>query len=123
MPRTGLFFERVNQMSAIISDSDFEAGILRAPVPVLVRFAPAPDEASNAVLGEVADALAGRALVTSIDNQTNSELAARYDATGAPILVIFDKGKPVTRRSDLPGKDELVHWMEHNGVGCACHPG
>ena len=79
-----------------IADDDFEAEVIRAPVPVLVDFwAPwcGPCKSIAPVLEELAQEYDGRLKVVKVNVDENPETPGRYGVRGIPNLMIFKQGE------------------------------
>jgi thioredoxin 2 len=80
-------------------EAGFEAEA-RAPVPVLVDLWATwcgPCHAVAPVLERLAARHAGRIKVVKVDVDASPALAARFDASSIPLLVVLRNGEPVER--------------------------
>lgn len=81
-----------------VSESTFEAEVLKADKPVLVDFwaewCP-PCRAVGPILDQIAVEHAEKLTVLKLNVDENPALAARYNVTSIPALKVFDGGKVV----------------------------
>ncbi len=79
-----------------VSDSDFEAEVLKADKPVLIDFwAPwcGPCKSIAPVIDELASEYDGRLKVVKINVDDNPQTPARYGVRGIPNLLIIRNGQ------------------------------
>jgi thioredoxin 1 len=97
------------------TDETFERDILAAEGPVLVEFwaewcrtcgAMAP------VIRELAEALAGRVTVGTLDVDANPDTADRYGVRGLPTILLFHKGAVVGQATGFVPKKVLLENLE-----------
>jgi thioredoxin 2 len=98
----------------IITDADFEARVLKSPLPALV-FAWAPwcptCRAFLPVIDEFAKDSAGRVRVGKLNVDQNPGLSSRFNILSVPQILVFDHGE---LRETLPGslqKHEIMMKM------------
>ena len=81
-----------------ITDSNFDALALKAPLPVLIDFTAAwcaPCRAIAPHIAAIARDYAGRLTVATCDVDAESALAARLDVRAMPTLLLFKGGQVV----------------------------
>ncbi|HXU07201.1 MAG TPA: thioredoxin domain-containing protein [Polyangia bacterium] len=81
-----------------ITDTNFDALALKAPLPVLIDFTAAwcaPCRAIAPHVAEIARAYAGRLTVGTCDTDSNCDLVARLDVRAMPTLLLFKGGQVV----------------------------
>jgi len=86
-----------NAAPAAVSDASFAADVLRSDVPVLVDFWAAwcgPCHMIAPTVEKIAQKYAGRLKVVKLNVDENPRMAAQYQATSIPMLLIFKNGKP-----------------------------
>ncbi len=83
-----------------ISEAEFQAFVLEAPVPVLVDFHATwcgPCAWLDPVLEELARGAEGRYRVVKVDTDAAPELSGRYRVGSVPTVVCFRDGREVDR--------------------------
>ncbi len=84
--------------ASAVTTADFEKEVLQSDVPVLVDFwAPwcPPCRALGPTLDAVADEYQGKARVVKVDVDDEPEVAARYQVSSIPVLMLFKGGERV----------------------------
>jgi thioredoxin 2 len=100
----------------MVTDGNFEAKVLKSPLPVLL-FAWAPWCPSCGAAAPIVDQFAsesrGRIRVGKVNVDASPQVAARFSIMSVPFLFIFDNGE---LKESLPGalqKHELMLKMAH----------
>jgi thioredoxin 1 len=81
-----------------ITDTNFDALALKAPLPVLIDFTAAwcpPCRAIAPHIAAIARDYAGRLTVATCDTDSNTALAVRLDVRAMPTLMLFKGGQVV----------------------------
>jgi thioredoxin 1 len=73
----------------------FDQLVINSPIPVLVNFHTPWSRRMVPLLGQLAEAYAGRLRVVQVDISTNPDLAMRFKIRAVPTLLIFKKGVPI----------------------------
>jgi len=97
-----------------VSDTSFEADVLKAEGPVLVDFWAewcGPCKAIGPALEELAGEYAGKLTVAKIDIDSNPRTPTTYNVRGIPTLVMFKDGKPVSTKVGAMPKSVLREWI------------
>ena len=79
-----------------IGEADYEASVLKAPLPAIVDFYAADSEACKTLaprFGAVAEKFAGKASFFRVLRQKNPALSEKLGVTETPTLVFFKGGK------------------------------
>lgn len=95
-----------------VTEADFSAAVLEASgsKPVLVDFWASwcrPCTMMAPVLDELAGAESDKLTVAKVDVEANQELAAEYQITAIPALLLFSEGTPVQRLTGAKSKAAL----------------
>ncbi len=99
-------------MSVIsVTEKNFEAEVLKSPVPVLVDFWAqwcGPCKQLTPIIDELASELAGKLKVVKANVDEASELSAQYNIMSIPTLIVFKKGQAVDQFVGAMGKTQLL---------------
>ena len=98
----------------MVTDGNFDAKVLKSPLPVLL-FAWAPwcttCVAVTPIIDEFASDAKGKVRVAKVNVETSPELASKFNILSVPFLFIFDNGQ---MKESMPGalqKHELMIKM------------
>ena len=94
-----------------ISDSSFEADVLKADLPVLIDFwAPwcAPCKQIAPVVDELAKEYAGRLKIVKMNVDDNPQTPSKYGVRGIPNLILFKGGQVRDQIIGAVPKSQLV---------------
>jgi thioredoxin len=98
-----------------LNETNFEGEALKAAEPVLVDFhAPwcGPCKVLGPWLEHLAAQLGGRVKFARVNVDDVPELAARYQITGVPTLILFRGGQAVDQVVGLLAPRALSAWLE-----------
>ena len=99
---------------AAVSDASFEREVLQSSQPVLVDFWAewcGPCRRMHAVLGELAEELAGRVRIVRLDVAANPQAAAGQGVLNIPTLILYRGGREVERFGSL-SKEKMRRRLE-----------
>jgi len=111
----GLAYKRSDQIIEIKSEQQFNDLVANSGKPVLVDFylpgcVPCAEMAPT--ISRIADETKGRALVLSVNADTQSALTRRYHANeGVPLFVIIHNGQETARYTGLQDKEVLLNAL------------
>jgi thioredoxin 1 len=102
-------------MSTKISDTSFEADVLKSNKPVLVDFWAewcGPCKQLAPALEEISQTMADKVTVAKLNVDENPRTTKNYGVKGIPTLMMFKNGQVAgTRIGNLP-KSQLVAWVQ-----------
>ena len=86
-----------------ISDSSFEADVLKSDKPVLVDF-----------WAEVAKEYDGKLQIAKMDVDSNQAVPAKFGIRGIPTLILFKNGVPAAQKVGALAKGQLTSFIDSN---------
>jgi len=98
-----------------VTDSDFEAKVLKSAGPVLVDFWAewcGPCRMVGPVLDELATELAGRLTIAKVNVDESPETPGKFGIRGIPTMILFKDGKPAATKVGAMPKTQLLAWIE-----------
>jgi thioredoxin 2 len=66
------------------------------------------------VVREIAEELAGKAVVVQVNTQENPLLADRFAIRGIPALLLLEKGRALATLSGAQDKHAVLAWFREN---------
>lgn len=102
-------------MAEQVSDSTFEASVLKSDLPVMVDFwAPwcGPCSAMGPIVDECAEEYAGKLKVFKMNVDENPATPARFGIRAIPTLIIFKDGNAVEQHTGSMPKDQLRQLID-----------
>jgi thioredoxin 1 len=78
-----------------VTVESFDRLVIGSPIPVLVNFQTPWSKRMVPLLGQLAEAFAGRLRVVQVNTSADPELAARFKIRAVPTLLIFKQGVPI----------------------------
>ncbi len=83
-----------------VTSANFDAEVIKSPVPVLVDFWAewcGPCRAIAPVVDQLAAEYAGKLKVVKVDVDDNGDVSGKYGVMSIPTLMLFKDGQPVER--------------------------
>ncbi|MFN0219082.1 MAG: thioredoxin [Hyphomicrobium sp.] len=107
-------------MANAVTDTTFDAEVLKATEPVLVDFHATwcgPCKAMAPALDQVATELAGKVKVVKIDVDENPKVTGEYGIRAMPTLLLFKGGKVAAQHTGaIVQKKKLEEWINSSVV-------
>ena len=101
--------------SSKVTDTSFDADVLRATGPVLVDFWAewcGPCKQIAPALDELSDKLGGRVTVAKVNIDENPQTPMKYGVRGIPTLMVFKNGKVEATQIGAVSKGQLTQMID-----------
>lgn len=98
-----------------VSDSNFDAEVLKAQGPVLVDFWAewcGPCKMLTPILEEAAEELQGKIKVAKLNVDDNPATPAKYGVRGIPTLILFKDGNVAATKVGAMPKAQLLEFIQ-----------
>jgi len=97
-----------------VSDSSFEADVLKATEPVVVDFWAewcGPCRMIGPALEEIAGVMGDKVKIVKLNVDENPNTAAKYGIMSIPTLMLFKNGEIASRQVGAAPKQKLQQWI------------
>ena len=102
-------------MTHHVSDSSFEAEVLKAEGPVIVDFWAewcGPCKALGPLVDELSKDLEGKAKIVKVNIDESPQAPTKYGVRAIPTLMVFKNGQVADTRVGSMSKSQLTEWAQ-----------
>lgn len=107
----------MSELTHKVSDSSFDADVLKSETPVLVDFWAewcGPCKMIAPILDEIAKDYEGRLKVAKVNVDENPNIAAKYGIRGIPTLLVFKAGELAGTKVGALTKSQLASFIDEH---------
>ena len=100
-----------------VTDTTFEAEVIKSDVPVVVDFWAewcGPCKMIGPVLEELSTDMEGQIKVVKVDVDSQQQMASQLGVRGIPALFIFKDGQVISNRAGAAPKAALEAWIKES---------
>jgi len=101
-------------MTAAVTDSSFDADVLKSAEPVVVDFWAewcGPCRMIAPALEDISKEMAGKVKIVKLNVDENPAIAAQYGIRSIPTLMIFKGGTLAAQKVGAASKNDLSKWI------------
>ena len=101
--------------TAKVTDTSFDADVLKSSEPVLVDFWAewcGPCRMIAPALEEISTEMAGTVKIAKINIDENPHVPSKYGVRSIPTLILFKDGQPLATQVGAWPKGKLVEWLK-----------
>jgi thioredoxin 1 len=105
----------MSQFVKAVTDSSFDADVLKSDLPVLVDFWAewcGPCKMVAPILEEIGKDYAGKLVVAKINVDENTNVPAKHGIRGIPTMILFKNGAVVAQKVGAAAKSQLTAWID-----------
>lgn len=103
-------------MAAVhITDSDFEAQVIKSDKPVMVDFFAewcGPCKMAAPIIDELSEEYKDKVVIAKLDVDESQQAAMQYGVMSIPTVIVFKDGKEVDRKIGFAGKGGYVDLLK-----------
>ncbi|WP_417708975.1 thioredoxin [Roseibium aggregatum] len=98
-----------------VTDSSFEAEVLKSDGPVVVDFWAewcGPCKMIAPALEEISEEMSGQVKIAKLNIDENQDMAMKYGVRSIPMLILFKDGEPMATQIGAAPKGKLSDWIK-----------
>ena len=101
-----------------VTDSDFDAQVLKNSLPVLVDFwAPwcGPCKMAGPILEELSEEHKDKLVIAKVNVDENNGMSEKYGVMSIPTVILFKGGEEIGRQTGFSGKEAYIELISKGG--------
>ena len=110
--------KKLNMPTVNITDSDFDAQVIKNSFPVLVDFwAPwcGPCKIAGPILEELSGEYKDKLVIAKVNVDENNQTPGKFNVMSIPTVILFKRGVEVGRQTGFSGKEAYIDLILKGG--------
>jgi len=101
-----------------VTDSDFDAQVIKNPLPVLVDFWASwcgPCKLAGPILEEISEEYKDKVMIAKVNVDENNQVVGKYSVMSIPTVILFKAGQEIGRQTGFSGKEAYIELISKGG--------